>query len=270
MKKNRITISLVIPYYHNMFSTFYTLEIIKEASKAAIEDGLNLLVETSWKVFRVSGILFADVMGNELLIKKARAKKVPYLILNYFNLDSKDNCIGIDNEKAGLEAADYLVRSGHKRIAIITGKLNAQAAKQRLEGYKKAMRLSEIVLDKRYIVNGDWTEESGVRAMKKLLSIKERPTAVFAAGDEMALGAMRAAKEAGLKTPEDISFVGFDNIPAAGSPDVSLTTIKQPFPELARAGFKYLQQIIKKQAKQPVKILLENTELIKRGSVKEL
>lgn len=268
MKKNNLTICLAIPHYQNMFSTFYTLEIIKEVSWAAIKFGVDLLVETSARTLVGSGILFADLLGNQRWIKEARAKKIPYLILNYYSPEAKDNCIGIDNIKASVEAVDYLIQAGHRRLAAITGKLNAQAGMQRLEGFKRALKARKIDLDKRYIVNGDWSRESGKLAMKKLLSLGRPPTAVFVAGDEMALGAMEATKEAGLKVPDGISFIGFDNIPEAGFPDASLTTIEQPFGELAGCGIKNLIQIIKKKPKQPIRILLGNTTLIKRSSVK--
>lgn len=275
MKKKRLLISLIIPYYHNMFSTFYTLEIIREASKAAIDLDVDLLLETSWRMsakLRMSGILFLDMMGNEAFIKKARTKKIPHLILNYYSPGLKDNCIGINNKKAAFEAVDYLIQAGHRRIATITGKLNAQAGHERLEGFKEALKAANIKLDKRYVVISDWTRESGKAAMKKLISfsLKERPTAVFVAGDEMAIGAIEAVKGAGLKVPDDISFVGFDNILESAAPDISLTTVKQPFSELAQLGMKNLLEIIKNKTKKPVKILLNNTELIKRKSVRDL
>lgn len=270
MKKERLTITLLIPRYQNMFSTFYTLEIIKEVSKSAIDFDVDLLIETSWKTSPLSGILFADIMGNEHWIKRARKKNIPYLILNYYEQKSKDNCIGIDNKEASVEAVNYLIKSGHRRIATITGKLNAQAGIHRLEGFKKALRMSKIDLDKRYIITGDWTKEAGKQAAKKLIALKGPPTAIFVAGDEMAIGAMEAAKEKGLRVPEDVSFVGFDNIPQTQRAEISLTTVEQPFSDLARLGIKYLVQIIKKKVKPPVKVLLENTKLIKRKSVKHL
>jgi len=270
MRKNKLIISLIIPHYQNMFSTFYALEIIKEVSREAIAWDVDLFIETAWKIHSGSGILFADILGNELWIKRARRQKIPYLILNYYNPNSKDNCVGIDNEKASAEAVNYLIRLGHQRLATITGKLSAQTGTQRLEGFKKALKLSNIDLDKRYIVSADWSRQSGRLAMKKLLALAKPPTAVFVAGDEMALGAMEATKEAGLKIPDDISFVGFDNIPEARSPEISLTTVEQPFPELAERGLKYLLQIIKKKPRQTVKILLDNTKLIERKSVKAL
>jgi LacI family transcriptional regulator len=271
MKKNRLTLGLIIPHYQNMFSTFYTLEIIKEVSRAAIAQDVDLWVETSWRTLRnTAGILFADFMGNERWIKKAKEKKIPYLILNYYNPASKDNCIGIDNRKASQEAVNYLIRQGHKRIAVVTGKLNAQAGRDRLEGFKKALKSAKINLDKSYIVKGDWLQESGRDAMRRLLALKELPTAVFVCGDEMAIGAMGAVKEAGLKVADDISFVGFDNMPQAAFPQNSLTTVEQPFSELANLGVKYLIQIIRKKPKKPIKIILKTIKLINRTSVKNL
>lgn len=172
MRKNKLTISLIIPRYQNMFSTFYTLEIIKEVSRQAIASGVDLLIETTWRIHSSSGVLFADILGNELGIKKAKRQKLPYLILNYYEPNSKDNCIGIDNEKASFEAVNYLLKAGHQRLATITGKLSAQAGLHRLAGFKKALKLSKIDLDKRYIVGGDWSRESGALAMKKLLSLR--------------------------------------------------------------------------------------------------
>lgn len=270
MKKNRLSITLLIPHYQHMFSTFYTLEIIKEVSRAAVDFDIDLLIETAWKTSPGAGILFADIRGNEDWIRRASKEKIPYLILNYYDPDSKDNCIGIDNQKASFAAVDYLIKAGHRCVATITGKLDAQVGRQRLEGFKKAVKASKIYLDKDYIVTGDWTKESGKRAMQKLLLLKKRPTAVFVAGDEMAVGAMEVTKEACLKIPDDISFVGFDNIVQANAQEISLTTIEQPFTELAQCGIKNLIQIIQKKPKHPIKVLLENTKLIKRKSVKDL
>lgn len=272
MKKNRLTISLIIPHYQNMFSTFYALEIIKEVSKAAIEFDVDLLIETARKTQPSFGILFADMMGNERWIKRAKKANTPYIILNYYDAKSKDNCIGIDNEKASFQAVNYLIQAGHRDIATITGKLNAQAGISRLEGFKKAIKAAKLDLaDRRYIVTGDWTKESGRQAMQRLLSLAKPPTAVFVAGDEMALGAMEAAKEKGLKIPDDLSFVGFDNIAQAQLSGPFLTTVEQPFSDLARLGVKNLVQMIKKRPRPPIKILLDNTKLVrKEASVKFL
>lgn len=255
-----------------MFSSFYTLEIIKEVSRAAINFDVDLLVETNWRISPGSGILFADIIDNAEWIKKAEKGKIPYLILNYYDQESKKNCIGIDNEKASFEAVNYLMLVGHRNIGCITGKLNTQAGKQRLDGFKRAIKINNVKIGKELIVTGDWTKESGSLAMKKLFSLNKNnpPTAVFVAGDEMALGAMEVVREMGLEVPGDISFIGFDNIPQSGEKNVSLATIEQPFSDLATLGIEHLIKIIKEKTKQPVKILLDNTKFIKRASVKAL
>ncbi len=270
MRKNRLTIGLIIPYYQRMFSTFYTLEIIKEVSRAASRLDIDLLIDTTWRVSDISGILFVDIVGNELLVKKARKKTIPYIILNYYDKNSVDSCIGIDNEKASFEAVNYLVCAGHKRIATITGKLNVQAGIQRLNGYKRALTEKNLSVENRYIVQGDWTRASGRRAMRKLLVLNKRPTAVFVSGDEMALGAIDTIRADGLEVPQDVSLIGFDNIPEVASGAENLSTIKQPFSELAELGLDYIVKIVRKRLKHPLKILLRSTELIKRGSVKDL
>ncbi len=282
MKK--ITLGLVLPHYPHMFSTFYTMEIIQGASKGALSLGVDLLIhiahqsgdgndEPDLKIFSTSfasGLLFADVMGNERLVEKAREKKIPYIILNYFDKKSPDNCIGIDNEAAGKEVVDYLVRIGHRHIATITGKLQAQAGIDRLAGYQQGLQENGIAVDNEYIIKGDWSKEAGRKALDKILKMKPVPTAVFVAGDEMAIGLIEEAKQRGVDIPKELSVVGFDDIPLASSSLISLTTIKQPLYEVGRLGVKYLKDIVEKKSKTPVKVLLNNVQIISRKSVKGL
>ena len=269
-RQRRITVGLIIPYYEHMFSSFYTLEIIKEVSKAAIKANVDLLVQTGASLAGLSGVLFADKAGNEALIEKASKAKLPYIILNYYDKHSADSCIGIDNERACYKVITYLANAGHKRIGTITGKLNTQSGIQRLKGIKPALTAKKLHFDTRYVVTGNWTRASGKTAMRRLLALRPPPTAVFVTGDEMALGAIEAVREKNLNIPEDISIVGFDNIPQVSAKGIELTTVEQPFAELAETGLSKLIQFIRKQRKRPLKILLSNTKLIKRATVKVL
>ena len=280
MKKKSLTIGLVIPHYPEMFSTFYTMEIIQGVSKALLSSkDVELFVhlerpgqtkkESTMPVLNkdvVAGILFADIMGNEKLIQKAKQKKIPFIILNYFNTKSKDNCIGIDNAKAASDVVDYLVKLGHEKIAIINGKLKAQAGIDRLAGFNKGLKKNGIKLNKKYVVSGDWSEKSGYAAMQKLLKLPIRPGAVFVVGDEMAFGAIRCAKKNKLRVPADISIVGFDDIPLSASPSISLTSVKQPLYEVGRLGIEHILKLINKRLKKPLKVLLTSTKLVMRGS----
>ncbi len=134
----------------------------------------------------------------------------------------------------------------------------------------KALKEKKIQINKEYIVVGDWSKKSGSCAMQKLLRLRLLPSAIFVSGDEMALGAIETVKERGLKIPEDISFMGFDDIPEASSQKYLLTTVKQPLEELGTLGVKYLKSFILKKNSKPVKILLRNTEIVIRKSVKNL
>ncbi len=160
---------------------------------------------------------------------------------------------------------NYLVRLGHRGIATITGKLWVQSGQDRLEGFKEALKLNGVKLDERYVVEGDWTGKSGHQAMRRLLSLEPRPTAVFVAGDEMAVEAIREAFRTGLRVSQDVSIVGFDDIPLASLVHPPLTTVHQPLAELGKLAVKILSQIILGKRKAPAKILLP-TELIERKS----
>jgi DNA-binding LacI/PurR family transcriptional regulator len=132
----------------------------------------------------------------------------------------------VDNVQAAYQAVNHLIKLGYKRIGTITGPLNGTPGIDRKEGYLKAIREHGWKVDENLISEGSFTEESGYQAMKQLLPYK--PEAIFAASDSMAISAMRAAHEAGLRIPTDIAFVGFDDLPVASFSDVQLTTIRQP------------------------------------------
>lgn len=136
--------------------------------------------------------------------------------------------VRIDNIMAATDATDHLLELGHRRIAYINGPKDSPLCKYRFQGYKRSLRKAKIKYDAALIGQGDYSLYSGVEAMKHLLALDHPPTAVFAANDEMAIGAIKIAKEAGLKVPRDLSVVGFDDIRFAEFTDPALTTIHQP------------------------------------------
>lgn len=145
-----------------------------------------------------------------------------------------------DNEGSSKEAVEHLISLGHRRIACLMGEEGLAATKQRLSGYLAALREAGIPVVDEWIVAGDSTKAGGRRAMEQLLALgvggdpKGMPSAVFAGNDLMAVGALRAARDAGLRVPEDLSIVGFDGILLAELVDPGLTTVKQPIYEFGR------------------------------------
>ncbi|GAB7052026.1 LacI family DNA-binding transcriptional regulator [Catenuloplanes indicus] len=137
-----------------------------------------------------------------------------------------------DNAGGAGQAADHLVTRGHRRIATITGPARTGPGAERLAGFRAALAAHDVALPPEYVVEGDFYLDSGRAAMHRLLSLGTPPTAVFAAGDEMAIGALQAATAAGRRTPDDIAIVGFDDIELAALIPPGLTTVAQD-----RTGF---------------------------------
>src|SRR3954452_14656754 len=132
-----------------------------------------------------------------------------------------------DNEAGARAAVEHLVGLGHRRIATITGMLESRPGSDRLRGYRAAVQAAGLAYRDEYVAYGDFYAESGRACAARLLALPEPPTAIFAAADMMAIGAVRAAAELGLRVPDDLSIVGFDDIQLAPHLNPPLTTIRQ-------------------------------------------
>lgn len=145
------------------------------------------------------------------------------------------NVVYSDNKFGSRMAVDYLYELGHRKIAHITGKPTLFTAMERIQGFQTAIEKHELTIPANYIVDGGYfTYEGGRVAMMKLLTLTDPPSAVYVSGDKMAIGAIKAVKEAGLRVPEDISIVGFDDISIAKYTDPALTTIRQDTDRIGR------------------------------------
>jgi LacI family transcriptional regulator len=184
--------------------------------------------------------------------------------------DPFSKCIVVNGDSFGgaYLATKHLIDLGHKNIAHICGELVQYSAILRLDGYKKALNDSGIEVRNNLIIKGNYTEESGYKAAKKLL-MKERPTAIFVANDSMAIGAMRAIQESGLKIPEDISIAGFDDIELARYLQPALTTVKMSLLQMAFIAtndlIKTNEEGIEFTANYKIPV-----ELVERGSCRRL
>lgn len=153
-----------------------------------------------------------------------------------------------DNMGGAQQAVQHLCRLGHRRIAFINGIPNAQNAIERYDGYCRILQENGIVPDANLVADGGWTYDGGKAAMETLLQLPQRPTAVFAASDMMAIGAMETARLHGLSMPQDISFVGFDGIDACKFCSPQLTSIISDPVQMARVSFRQLMMISEQPA----------------------
>lgn len=149
--------------------------------------------------------------------------------------------ITVDNRRAGHDVAIHLIGHGHTRIGAIVGPKGVQDAEERFQGFKETLEQHGIALSPEMVECGDFTEEGGARAFRRLLDRGAAPTAIFAANDEMAFGVMHAAREAGFRLPNDLALIGFDNTRLARVVTPSLTTINQPKLEV---GFRLAQDML--------------------------
>lgn len=278
-KQNRIpTFVLIVPRFEDIFHSFYAGEVIKGVSFSASHLKVDILVHIAERFSHeewmtnsllnhefIQGILFADINGDIAIIKSVVSEKIPYIIMNNYFQKEAINCIAIDNKKASLEIIDYLVSLGHQKIATIAGDLTTQAGKLRLEGYKEGLLNHQLKINEEYITAGGFLRTPAREAAMKLLSLKERPTAIFAASDVMALEVIDVAKKSKMNIPQDLSVVGFDDNPINIYSPVKLTTVSQPILEMGRLALEKLNQISQGRASLPIKIMLE-TKLIKRDS----
>ncbi|SFN60024.1 transcriptional regulator, LacI family [Izhakiella capsodis] len=152
----------------------------------------------------------------------------PMVMANEFAPELELPAVHIDNLTAAFEAVNHLLKYGHRRIACLTGPEDTPLSQYRLQGYIQALRRSGIAIDNTYIIRGDFTFEAGKNALKVLIALANPPEAIFCHNDIMALGIIAQAKSVGLRVPQDISVIGFDDIELAQYCDPPLTTVIQP------------------------------------------
>ncbi|MGE5279848.1 MAG: substrate-binding domain-containing protein [Deltaproteobacteria bacterium] len=269
--------TLVIPRFEDVFHSFFASEVIKGVTAAASRLRADILIHITDRVKHqdwirnesicsdfVKGVIFADIDGDKKHLQEFVGTGKSCIVMNnYFSEDI--NCIAIDNRRAAMDVVEYLVKLGHKKIATIAGDLSTQAGEARLEGYKQAMQKHGLTVPRGYVQEGFFLRTPARAAAKALLNLGDRPTAIFAASDVMALEVVDEARAEGLRIPWDISLVGFDDNPIAGYSAVRLTTVAQPIVEMGRLALEKLHLISAGKEKQPVKIVLP-TKLVKRES----
>lgn len=193
----------------------------------------------------------------------------PMVMANEFAPELGLPTVHIDNLTASFDAVNYLHELGHQRIACIAGPEEMPLCHYRLQGYVQALRRCGITVDPHYIARGNFTYEAGAHALEQLLALPQPPTAIFCHSDIMALGALSYAKRQGLKVPDDLSIIGFDNISLAEFCDPPLTTVAQPRFDIGREAMLLLLNQLSGQFVDSGSRLLD-CELIIRGSTSKI
>jgi LacI family transcriptional regulator len=238
----------------------YTLALFLVATK---EDEEKIFPRVARKSLLDGVLVQSGHHGDQWIIGHLIDAKMPLVVIGRPFRSDNVSYIDIDNINASYNAISHLIRSGRKRVGTITGPANSTVGIDRKAGYIKALTERNVGVDETLIAEGDFTEMGGYHAMTQLLPTK--PDAIFAASDIMAIGAMRATREAGLKIPDDIAFIGFDDLPIATLSDIKLTTVRQPVAQFGSKAVEILMDMIENGIYPPRHIILE-TELVIRDS----
>lgn len=278
VKKQSHTIGLVIPHTaEHVFSDPYFAELLKGICTVVTREGYYLLlslltgVEDFGRVVmsvvnqrRVDGILMACTTRDSEEVARLQAAGIPFILVGTCYLPEVAS-IDVDNERGSYSAAQHLLELGHRRIAYITGDMRYENAVQRYNGFQRA--LAEAGCAVADVYPGDFTQASGMVGARHLLSKNPDITAIACASDLMAHGAVSAARDMGYRVPEDISIVGFDDIPLSRESEPKLTTVRQPISRLGYAAAEQLITMIEGRGLPGTarRQVLE-TELVVRGS----
>jgi LacI family transcriptional regulator len=214
---------------------------------------------------RVDGVVVMGVDPHNAEVQKLARSPVPCVAVDLDLVGRRTGHVISDNLEGARLAVRHLYQQGHERIAIVTGMLATRPGADRLLGYREELESLGLRYRADYVQEGDFYFKSGYRGMQQLLELDEPPTAVFAAGDVMAAGCVRAAEERGVRVPEDVALVGFDDVQIAGLMQPALTTVRQDKIGLgATAADSLLRMIEHEDAAPPVTTL--PVELVVRDS----
>jgi DNA-binding LacI/PurR family transcriptional regulator len=215
--------------------------------------------------YQVDALVIASTTPGEAIIEECARIGTPVILFNRFAPQTPANVVGCDNENGGRQVADALLDGGHKRIAYLAGISSTATNMMREKGFKE--QLAQRGCDGYIREEGAYTYEDGRSAARRLLDRDDPPDAIFCAADVIALGALDVARyELGIHVPEELSIIGFDDIPMASWPAYNLTTISQPVDKMIDAA---IQLISDKENGSPVgRTKLLPGKLIVRGSAR--
>ncbi|WP_421617621.1 catabolite control protein A [Brevibacillus sp. TJ4] len=264
--KKTTTVGVIIPDISSLFfselargiediATMYKYNIILCNSDQRLEKELQLINTLLEK--QVDGLLFMGAEIKEDHLQALTSTSVPTVLAATRDADNKLPSVSIDHFQAAYDATKDLIERGHKRIAMITGPLtDPLGGLMRFEGYKQALADAGIAMQEGLVASGNLFYESGLSTTKGFLQLKEPPTAIFAASDEMAIGAIHAVQDSGLNVPSDIEVIGHDNIRLTEMVRPRLTSVVQPMYDIGAVAMRLLTKYMNNEHVEEHVVLL--------------
>ena len=258
--------------------TSYIGEIIRGIDEALGPVSYDLMLHTTHRrktresAFATSltrgmtdGLLLVLPSNPGAYLDSLRRRGFPFVLIDHGGVEESGPSVGATNHQGAYDATIYLAGLGHRRIAFITGNLELGCAVERLAGYRAALAELGLPADPTLVREGDFHEPLGYERARELMALPDPPTAIFAANDVSAFGALDAIRDAGKRVPDDVSLIGFDDIPGAAATRPPLTTVRQPLREMGCRATRMLLELIDDPARTIERVDLP-TELVVRGS----
>jgi len=269
VRSRSYALGIIVPDFRNPFFA----DVVSSAERVAAQEGYAVLLCEAGEgnAAKYLDALHARIIDG-VIIDAVGAASVHADLLDRTNVVLIDQIAGrwpgiaTDAESAGAQAADHLIGLGHRRIAFIGPAIDAHSFRMRERGFWKRLDANGLSLPSEYLARGNATAQEGRNAMRSLLSLDPRPTAVFCANDVIAIGALKAALAAGLRVPEDISVVGCDDIELCQLVTPELTTVKVPARELGGRAARLLIRTIEGKGSGKRLSRLLPVELVQRGT----
>jgi len=278
--KKTENIGLLIHKRQSFSPTSFYGEIMAGAEAAATEAGYHLIFSTSdssvlpdiLNTRKIDGLILAGCDFEVRFIRRLKRRGVPLVLVDNHLDPLEVDCVTIDNHGGAYAATSHLIALGHRKLAFVAETLDNLSFSERFSGFRAALAEREIPLREEWVATGEPEGGEGkdntyygLVAMRKILSVGSLPTAVVAANDAAAVGAMRAIKEAGLRIPDDIAIVGFDDAPWAAHLEPPLTTVRVDRHSMGRLAVRRLLELLDGKGGPPVEIKLAATLVVRRS-----
>ncbi|PKR79309.1 catabolite control protein A [Halalkalibacillus sediminis] len=271
------SVGVIIPDISNMFfaelargiediATMYKYHIILSSSDQQKNKELDLFDKMLEK--QVDGIIFIGSAITEEHIEAFNRSEVPVVLAATVDESSKLPSVNIDYYSAMKDAVQFLISNKYESIGFVASPLNIHANAMKKQGYLDALKDHQLPENEELIFNGDDTYQSGLEAVRHFLHLNNKPSAVLASSDEMALGVIHGAQDAGLNIPEDLTVIGFDNTRLAKMVRPTLSTVVQPMYDIGAVSMRLLTKLLKGEEVDQQQVTLPH-RMITRGSTSE-
>ncbi|WP_062047700.1 catabolite control protein A [Bacillus sp. JCM 19034] len=255
--KKTTTVGVIIPDISSIFfaelargiediATMYKYNIILCNSDQNKEKEIHLINTLLEK--QVDGIVFMGSQITDEHVTEFKRSPVPIVLAATFDQGKEIPSVNVDYQQAAYDAITHLIDNGHKEIGMVSGALEDPVnGYQKFMGYRKAIEEAGLPFNENLVKIGDYTYDSGIEAMNHFLDTDQKPTAIFVATDEMALGVIHGAQDRGLKIPEDVEIIGFDNTRLATMIRPTLSTVVQPIYDIGAVSMRLLTKYMNKE-----------------------